>query len=129
MEKDCDLIDGTKNVDDLAELENQFAEIDGLAEDSSDDDDEEDISVAFMEESEPLNDVINRNKERRNKLEADWQDKSMEVMEMEAREASISEQIMAKFSTFDRIELVQAGDQIGIEKIANRESKARHCLK
>ena len=127
MEKDCDLIDGTKNVDDLAELENQFAEMDGLAEDSSDDD-EEDISFAFME-SEPLSDVINSNKERRSKLEADWQDKSMEVMEMEAREGDISEQIMAKFATLDRIEMVQAGDQLGVEKVAKKESKARHSLK
>ena len=82
------------------------------------------MSVASMEESDPFTD--DSNKERRNKLETEWQAKSMEVMEMEAREEVISEQIMAKFSTLDRIEMVQAGDQLGIEKIAKKESKARH---
>ena len=126
IEIDCDMIDGTKNVDDLAELENRFDELEGVAITNSDDEEE---SPQLMDEDVVLSEVMQINKVKRDMLEVEWMEKSMEVLEMEEKEKEVSEEIFEKLTILDRIEFVLAGDTNGVKAIAKKANRVRHCLK
>ena len=127
MEADCDMIDGTKCDDDLAEIEAGFDELEGLAEDARDLE-----TVGQVEESdgdETLTYVMRSNKVQREILEVQWQAKSIEVVEKEADMKEISERICVEISTLDRVVFLMKGDVSGVEKIARKMSKSRYSLK
>ena len=139
IETDCDIIDGTKSVTDKKELEARFDELEGLIAENNDDIEVEDVDISEVEdvdiseviddEDEMLTDVMRSNKVSREILDAEWEEKSLEVMKEEAAVKEMSEQITDKFSLLDRLKLVEDEDKSGLEKLAKKASKMSYCLK
>jgi hypothetical protein len=114
MPVDGDLIDGTKKEEDLALLEKIFDEMEGPV----------NVIKVMMKRS-----LLRMNKLKRDILEVEWQQKTTEVLEMEAIEKEVSLEISDKLTILDRIESVLVGDKSAVEAIAKKASKVRHSLK
>ena len=76
LEADCDIIDGTKSPKVIEELEALLDEVEGTFED----DEEKRSNVIEEDNDEMLNDVMRQNKVNREQFEADWDEKSLEVL-------------------------------------------------
>jgi hypothetical protein len=62
------------------------------------------------EQDEMLTDVMRHNKVEREMLEIEWQAKSIEVLEAEAKHRETSEEITDKLSVLRRVEAIEDGD-------------------
>jgi hypothetical protein len=145
----CDIIDGSMTNIDANAAKTRFAEFEGEDDDKDDEDEQpglhdEDDPVGLLdgvdqdglldqpiddEQDEMLTDVMRHNKVEREMLEIEWQAKSIEVLEAEAKHRETSEEITDKLSVLRRVEAIEDGDHQSVEKMAKKLSKARYSLK
>ena len=149
IEVDCDIIDGSMTNSDANAAKTRFSEFEGEDDDKDDEDEEpglhdEDDQVGLLdgadqdglldqpgddEQDEMLTAVMRHNKVEREMLEIEWQAKSIEVLEAEAKHRETSEEISDKLSVLRRVEAIEAGDHQSVVKMAKKLSKARYSLK
>ena len=116
----CAVADGNLTELDMDQVLDELGE----AWEENDDDDAEGLRTAGAPEK-VVDATVKKNLLEKAKIEKQWKEKDMEVIELEVEIKEVSQQVTEKTLLLKRIKLAKAGDMAGLEDQSKAENKAQ----